>query len=357
MNQTDAAFMARAIRLAERGFQTCAPNPRVGCVLVKAGQIIAEGWHVRAGEGHAEINALGAAADPRGATAYVSLEPCNHQGRTGPCSQALIDAGIARVVYAVADAGAASGGGAQALRAAGLEVEAGLLEAEARALNPGFHRRVGGGLPWVRMKIAQSLDGRTALPDGQSQWITAAPARQDGHRWRARSCAIVTGIGTVLADDPRLDVRLEDPPWGAVHQPLRVVIDSALRTPAKARVRADRNHLLFHAASAGRDAHGVVVASDGSGLDLRACIGELARRGCNEILIEAGAELNGALLRAGVVDELLIYTAPCLLGAGRAAAELGTLANLDQRIAVHVLEQRRLGPDSRIIARLIQSDL
>ena len=351
MSAADAALMARAIRLAERGLYGTAPNPRVGCVIARDGEIIAEGWHRRAGEAHAEVEALRQAGErARGATAYVSLEPCNHQGRTGPCSEALRVAGIARVVYAAADQGAGSGGGAQALRDGGIQVEGGLLEAEARALNPGFHRRQAGGLPWVRMKIAQSLDGRTALPDGRSQWITGAEARQDGHLWRARSCAIVTG--TVLADDPQMNVRLpprENLYW---HQPLRVVLDTRRRTGDQARFRQDGHYLVMHGLDADEDARSVVLPRSDSGLDLRACIAELGRRGCNEILIEAGARLNGAFLKAGLVDEIVLYVAPDLLGEGRGAAELGVLADLDQRIALTGLETRRIGRDSRIIARL-----
>ena len=341
----DAHWMARAIRLAERGLYGTSPNPRVGCVLVRDGAVVGEGWHRRAGGPHAEVLALQAAGpNARGATVYVSLEPCAHQGRTGPCSQALIEAGVARVLYAVPDEGAGQGG-AVALEQAGIPCDGGLLEAEARALNPGYHRRLRGGRPWVRLKWAQSLDGRSALADGRSQWITAAPARRDGQRWRARSCAVLTGIGTVLADDPQLNVRLP----GCERQPLRVVLDSALQTPASARIRG-AGCLILHARPEAPE--GVAVPRTDHGLDLAACLDVLAAHGCQEILIEAGPRLNAAFLRAGLVDELIIYTAPSLLGDGRPAAALGSLPGLDARLGLTVIDYRRIGQDSRIMARL-----
>lgn len=364
MSAADAGWMARAVRLAERGLTSTSPNPRVGCVLARDGQLLGQGWHQRAGEAHAEVLALkDAGGAVAGATAYVTLEPCRHRGRTGPCVAALLQAGIARLVYAVADAGAHSGGGGEELRRAGIAVEAGLLEAEARALNPGFHRRQQGGRPWLRLKWAQSLDGRSALSNGQSQWITGPAARADGQRWRARSCAVVTGIGTVLADDPQLNVRLPN----TLRQPLRVVLDSRARTPLRARIRGDGNFLLLQAESSpagptpapSHQDHGdadvvripaAKIAS--SGVDLAACVDLLAARGCHEILVEAGAQLSGAFLRAGLVDELVIYSAPSLLGDGRPSAQLGPLTSLDQRIALRVIEQRRIGGDSRIIACL-----
>lgn len=343
----DGQFLARAIRLAGRGRLSCAPNPQVGCVIVRGDVIVGEGWHQRAGQAHAEVNALAMAGErARGATAYVSLEPCNHQGRTGPCSQALIKAGIKRVVFAAADASGAEGGAA-ALRSAGVEVTAGLLQNEAQALNPGFHRRMQGGRPWLRMKLAMSLDGRSALPDGRSQWITGEQARLDGHRWRARSCAMLTGIGTVLADDPQMTARV---PGESVQQPLRVVLDGQRRTPSNARLRADDNYLILHDDSAAIE-HGQGIARDAAGLDLAAAVDVLAARGCNEILVEAGPTLSAAFVRAGLVDELIIYAAPALLGQGLPAAELGVLDDLDARIRLEWVDSRRVGDDLRIIAR------
>lgn len=346
-----AAWMARAIRLAERGLLSTAPNPRVGCVLVRDGRIVGEGWHQRAGEPHAEVLALRAAGEAaQGATAYVSLEPCNHQGRTGPCSEALIAAGVSAVFHAAGDTGDASGGGAARLRAAGIVVEGGLLAAEAEALNPGFHRRQRGGRPWLRLKLAQSLDGRSVQASGQSQWITGPAARRDGHRWRARSCALVTGIGTVLADDPRMTPRLagETPA-----RPLRVVLDSQARTPPDARLREDAHYLILHRPEAGGVEQGEAVAATAQGLDLAQVVDALGRRGCNEILVEAGPALSGAFLRSGLVDELILYQAPALIGDGLPAAALGALDSLAQRLDFSVIESRRIGDDWRIIARPI----
>lgn len=347
MSLRDGQFLARAIRLAARGRLSCAPNPQVGCVIVRGDVIVGEGWHQRAGQAHAEVNALAMAGDrARGATAYVSLEPCNHQGRTGPCSQALIKAGIKRVVFAAPDASGASGG-AQALREAGVEVSSGLLQAEAAALNPGFHRRMSGGRPWLRMKLAMSLDGRSALPDGRSQWITGAQARLDGHRWRARSCAMITGVGTVLADDPQMTARL---PHDSVQQPLRVVLDREHRTPRDARLRADAHYLILHASREPvRNGQSLPVRDER--LDLHAAVDALAARGCNEILVEAGPTVSAAFLRAELVDEVIIYAAPALLGQGLPAAELGVLDDLDARIRLDWLDSRRIGDDLRIIAR------
>lgn len=346
-----AAWMARAIRLAERGLLGTAPNPRVGCVLVRDGRIVGEGWHQRAGEPHAEVLALRAAGEAaRGATAYVSLEPCNHQGRTGPCSEALIGAGVSAVFYAAADAGEASGGGAGRLRAAGIAVEGGLLAAEAEALNPGFHRLQRGGRPWLRLKLAQSLDGRSVQASGQSQWITGPAARRDGHRWRARSCALVTGIGTVLADDPRMTPRLEDE---STARPLRVVLDSRAQTPSDARLREDGHYLILHGPEAGVVEQGEAVAATAQGLDLAQVVDALGRRGCHEILVEAGPALSGAFLRSGLVDEVILYQAPALIGDGLPAAALGALESLAQRLDFQLIESRRIGDDWRIIARPI----
>lgn len=349
--------MAQALQLAERGLYTTTPNPRVGCVLVKDGELLGEGWHERAGEGHAEVHALRAAGDKaKGATAYVTLEPCSHHGRTPPCADALIAAGVARVVVAMQDPNPqVAGQGVARLRAAGIEVESGLMEAAARALNPGFISRMTRGTPWVRSKIAMSLDGRTALSNGESQWITGAAARRDGHHWRARSCAVLTGVATVLADDAKLTVR----DVATTRQPLRVVLDSALRMPLTASMLLDGEVLLY---SARQDVQKisllekagvrVVVLPGMQGqVDLTACMKDLAARGINEVLVEAGRTLNGALLQAGLIDELVLYLAPQLLGdMARGMAQLGELTRLDQRIELDWQDVRSVGKDLRIVA-------
>lgn len=351
MSARDAQYMAHAIRLAERGLYTTKPNPRVGCLIVRDDQIVARAWHEKAGGPHAEAQALQLAGEAaRGATAYVSLEPCNHHGRTPPCSQALIDAGIARLVYAVADTGPGAGG-ADRLRAAGVQVSAGLMEVEARALNPGFHRLCTGGRPWIRLKLAMSLDGRAALTNGQSQWITSDAARRDGHRWRARSDAVLTGIGTVLADDPQMTARLDGP----VVQPLRIVLDRKLKTPSAARLRADGQYLILHEPSVSSD-NGVAVAANDKGLDLQQVLAVLAQRKLNEVLVEAGPKLAGAFTQAGLVDELIVYQAPSLIGSGLPAADIGTLTQLNQRHDWTIHEQRRVGDDLRIIAHPIRKN-
>ncbi len=299
----DAAHMARALRLAARGLYTTDPNPRVGCVIARGGEVVGEGWHQRAGEPHAEVHALRAAGErARGATAYVTLEPCAHHGRTPPCAEALIAAGVRRVVYAVRDPDPrVSGCGARLLTAAGIEVAAGLMEASARAQNRGFLSRLERGRPWVRLKLAASLDGRTALASGESRWITSEAARADVQRLRARASAIMTGIGTVLADDPRLDVRLA----GQQRQPLRVVLDSALRTPRAARLLAPPGQVLLFttrsnpSATAELAATGAsieVVAAAAAGLDLAAVMQRLAALEVNELHVECGATLAGRLL-------------------------------------------------------------
>jgi len=349
--------MAQALHLAERGLYSTSPNPRVGCVLVKDGQLIGEGWHERAGEPHAEVHALRtAAAAAKGATAYVTLEPCSHHGRTPPCADALIAAGIARVVVAMQDPNPqVAGQGIARLQLAGIAVECGLMETSAQALNPGFVSRMTRGLPLVRSKIAMSLDGRTALKNGESQWITGAAARRDGHHWRARSCAVLTGIGTVLADDAQLTVR----DVATTRQPLRVVLDSALQMPLSARMLQGGNVLIY---SANRDAQKIaalenagarveVLSAANGRVDLQACLQDLATRGCNEVLVEAGATLNGALLQAGLIDELLLYLAPQLLGdMARGMAMLGELTKLDQRVELAWQDARNVGNDLRIIA-------
>lgn len=355
----DCEHMARALALAERGLFTAAPNPRVGCVLVRDGRIVGEGWHERAGEPHAEVNALRAAgAAARGATAYVTLEPCSHHGRTPPCTDALVAAGVRRVVAAMQDPNPrVSGRGFAQLAAAGIETACGLLEDAALALNVGFVARMSRGRPWMRMKIAASLDGRTALANGRSQWITGPEARADGHRWRARACAILTGIGTVKDDDPRLDVRGLD----TARQPLRVVVDSRLELPPGARILQGGRVLVATAVEDAARAGAlralgaeVVVLPDAAGkVDLGRLAAELARRELNEIHVEAGVKLNGSLLRAGLVDELVVYLAPALLGdASRGMFHLDAFESLDQRVALAITETCMIGNDLRIRARL-----
>ncbi|MBA3024767.1 MAG: bifunctional diaminohydroxyphosphoribosylaminopyrimidine deaminase/5-amino-6-(5-phosphoribosylamino)uracil reductase RibD [Sideroxydans sp.] len=358
MHAADSQWMARALQLAAQGLNTTSPNPRVGCVLVKGDEVVGEGWHRRAGEPHAEVHALRAAGEKaRGATAYVTLEPCSHHGRTPPCADALIAAGVARVVCAMQDPNPqVAGQGIARVRAAGIEVECGLMEAAAHELNVGFVSRMTRGSPWVRSKIAASLDGRTALANGVSQWITGAAARQDVQHLRARSCAVLTGIGTVLADDPQLNVRI-----ATERQPLRVVLDSTLRMPPAARMLQSGSVLVCTASQdAGKRAAlqqrgaEVLLLADASGrVDLQAVMRELARRGINEVLVEAGRELNGALLQAGLVDELVLYLAPQLLGdAARGMADLGELLRLEQRVELAWRDVRRVGEDLRITAEV-----
>ena len=359
MNAADSQWMARAFRLAERGLYTTSPNPRVGCVLVKDGKVVGEGWHERAGEQHAEAHALRAAGKSAlGATAYVTLEPCSHHGRTPPCADALIVAGVSRVVAAMQDPNPlVAGQGLQKLRAAGIEVECGLMEASARELNVGFIARMTRGTPWVRSKIASSLDGRTALANGTSKWITGEAARRDVQHWRARSCAVLTGIGTVLSDDPQLNVRV----MPAGRQPLRVVLDSELRISSKARILHDGQALIYtacperakHKEIEAAGAEVLALADPDGKVDLPAVMRDLARRGINEVLVEAGRTLNGALLRAGLVDELVLYLAPQLLGdAARGLADLGELAQLEQRVELQWQDVRQVGSDLRIVAKI-----
>ncbi|MDP2762532.1 MAG: bifunctional diaminohydroxyphosphoribosylaminopyrimidine deaminase/5-amino-6-(5-phosphoribosylamino)uracil reductase RibD [Sideroxyarcus sp.] len=356
---TDDEWMARALQLAARGRLTATPNPRVGCVLVQDGSVVGEGWHMRAGEPHAEVHALRTAgAATKGATAYVTLEPCSHHGRTPPCADALVAAGVARVVVAMQDPNPlVAGQGIARLRAARIAVECGLMEAAAHELNIGFVSRMTRGLPFVRSKIAASLDGRTALANGISQWITGAAARLDVQHWRARSCAVLTGIGTVLADDPQLNVR----EINVERQPLRVVLDSALRMSPAARLLRDGRTLIYttstddgkRAALQARGAEVVVLSGDGGHVDLAAVLRDLAQRGINEVLVEAGKTLNGALLQAGLMDELVLYLAPQLLGdAARGIADLGELVRLEQRVALVWQDVRHVGGDLRITARI-----
>jgi diaminohydroxyphosphoribosylaminopyrimidine deaminase / 5-amino-6-(5-phosphoribosylamino)uracil reductase len=355
----DSLWMAHALRLAEQGLYGTSPNPRVGCVLVADERLVGAGWHQRAGEPHAEVLALReASGHARGATAYVTLEPCSHHGKTPPCADALIAAGVARVVVAVQDPNPlVAGKGIATLRAAGILVDCGLMEGQARELNIGFFTRMTRGTPWLRSKVAMSMDGRTALANGVSQWITGAAARLDVQHWRARSCAVMTGIGTVLADDARLNVREIQTP----RQPMRVVLDSKLRMPLTARMLQDGNALIYTGASdperiSALETKGAAVCTlpDGAGqVDLPAMLRDLAQRGCNEALLEAGGILNGALLRAGMVDELLLYVAPQLLGDGaRGMAQLGELTGLDQRIDLKWQDVRQVGNDLRITVKV-----
>jgi diaminohydroxyphosphoribosylaminopyrimidine deaminase/5-amino-6-(5-phosphoribosylamino)uracil reductase len=354
----DRDHMRRALELAARGLFTTSPNPRVGCVIVREGRVIGEGWHERAGEAHAEIRALADAAargeTARGATAYVTLEPCNHTGRTPPCSGALLDAGVASVVAAMHDPYLPATGGAERLAAAGVKVDHGLLEAEARELNVGWIKRVQHGRPWVRVKVAASLDGRTALDNGESQWITGAEARADGHRWRARACAILTGIGTVQQDDPQLTVR-EVP---TSRQPLKVIVDRHGELPVGARVLESGNVLVVSAEAPRTtwpaNAESVVLRGSDGRVDLDRMLALLAEREINELHVEAGAKLNGALLAAGLVDELLVYLAPCLLGdPARGMFALPVpLARLAGRAPLSIQSVDRIGEDWRILARL-----
>jgi diaminohydroxyphosphoribosylaminopyrimidine deaminase / 5-amino-6-(5-phosphoribosylamino)uracil reductase len=354
----DRELMRRALALAERGLNTTTPNPRVGCVLVRGGRVIGEGWHERAGEAHAEVRALANAAErgeaTREATAYVTLEPCNHHGRTPPCTDALLAAGIARVVAAMRDPNARANRGGERLSAAGVRVETGLLEAEARELNVGWIKRVRDERPWVRVKIATSLDGRTALASGESQWITGEQARADGHRWRARSCAILTGIGTVRQDDPQLTVRAIE----TARQPLKVVVDRHGELPVAARLLASGPVVVFSAAvprvAWPANVESIVLPGSDGRVDLAAMLARLGERGINELHVEAGAKLNGALLAAGLVDELLLYLAPCLLGdPARGMFQLpAALARLSERVALSIESMERVGEDWRLLARV-----
>nr|WP_238376447.1 bifunctional diaminohydroxyphosphoribosylaminopyrimidine deaminase/5-amino-6-(5-phosphoribosylamino)uracil reductase RibD [Thiobacillus denitrificans] len=344
--------MSRALQLAARGLFTTSPNPRVGCVLVKDDRIVGEGWHERAGTPHAEIHALRAAGEAaRGATAYVTLEPCSHHGRTPPCAEALIDAGVSRVVAAMTDPNPlVAGGGISMLTLAGIAAEVGLMEAEARALNPGFVSRMTRRRPWVRLKTASTLDGKTALANGASQWITGEAARADVQRLRARACAILTGSGTVLADDPRMNVRDFD----IGRAPLRVVVDSTLRTPASAAILpalvACRD--ASPATRTALEAAGAEVIEmpgvDGR-VDLAALLALLAQRGVNEVHVEAGAALNGALLAAGLVDEWVAYLAPLAVGDdARGLFAHAPLATLAEAARFRLQDLRQIGGDLRL---------
>jgi diaminohydroxyphosphoribosylaminopyrimidine deaminase/5-amino-6-(5-phosphoribosylamino)uracil reductase len=357
----DRAWMAHALSLAANGIYTADPNPSVGCVIVADGVVVGEGWTSPVGGPHAERNALTSAGErARGATAYVTLEPCNHTGRTGPCAAALIDAGLARVVFATRDPNPkVAGGGADALTAAGIRVEGGLLEEAARSLIPGYFMRMTRGRPYIRSKLAISLDGRTALANGVSQWLTSEAARADVHLWRARSSAVLTGVGTVLADDPGLDARPADASL-TFRPPARVIVDSRLSTPPDARLLSLPGERLIFTLSADRAraerlaARGAVIERVGG--DRRCDLAEVAERlgvlEYNEVWVEAGAELNGALLRAGLIDELLVYIAPKLLGSdARGMFDLGELTSLEQCPQLAIIDTVSIGGDLRLRAR------
>lgn len=348
--------MTRALRLAAQGLCTTMPNPRVGCVLAHGEEAVGEGFHARAGEPHAEVLALRAAGTrARGATAYVTLEPCGLHGRTPPCADALIEAGVAHVVMAAEDTSQAVGAGLARLREAGITVESGLMRDDARELNVGFFSRIERGRPFVRVKLAMSLDGRTALADGTSKWITGEAARADVQRWRARSSAILTGSGTALVDDPRLTVRLPDLPHVP---PLRVVLDRALRTPGGAHLLdGSAPTLVVHGSSAVPDRRFAavdcaVVPEIEAGLDLDAVLKLLAAREVNELHVEAGPTLSGALLAAGLADELLLYVAPVLLGdRSRPLLALPPLSDMARRWGLQVMDRRTVGDDLRLRLR------
>ena len=348
----DHAMMARALALAEKGLFTATPNPRVGSVVAQGETVVGEGWHEKTGGPHAEVVALGqAGARATRATLYVTLEPCNHQGRTPPCVDLIVNKKIGRVVAAMLDPNPKAAHGGAKLAAAGIAFEHGLMEAQARDLNIGFVSRMTRGRPWVRMKIAATLDGRTALADGRSQWITGPEARKDGHRWRARACAILTGIGTVKADDPRLTVRDVETP----RQPLRVIVDSRLEISPQARVLEGGGALIFCAVEPEKKLKAEVqkLPNPNGKVELPRMLEELARRGVNELHVEAGFRLNGSLLREGCVDEFLIYLNPSFLGdEAQGMVSLPGFSSLNERIKLRITSLDRIGDDIRILARL-----
>ena len=362
-NANDIAYMRRALALAEQARFYTAPNPRVGCVLVREDRIIGEGATQIAGKDHAEIQAIKNAQQrgnhTQGATAYVSLEPCCHEGRTPPCTNALIDAQISCVKIALQDPNPrVAGRGMAQLRAAGIDTQTGLLEQEAIELNPGFIKRMQSNLPWIRLKLAASLDGKTALNNGLSQWITAEAARHDVHSWRAQSCALLTGIGTVLWDDPQMTVRYVE----TSRQPMLILLDSQLRVPLQAKIFEAPRPVLIACACPSDNALNalqqkenveVLILPDSTGqrVDIRALMAVLAQREINEVHTEAGAQLNGALLDSGSVDELLIYLAPCFLGEGANMLNLLPLTALEQKIAFSFHHIERIGEDLRVIGR------
>lgn len=353
----DARYMTRALELARQGLWTTDPNPRVGCVIVNQGEIVGEGWHQFAGKAHAEVNALEAAGErARGGTAYVTLEPCNHQGRTPPCSEALIRHGITRVVAAMEDPNPlVAGKGLERLREAGITTQSGLLALDAEHLNPGFIQRMRTGKPWIRSKIGMSLDGRTAMASGESQWITGPEARQDVHRLRARSSAIVTGSGTLLADNPAMTARLADPNPPLL-QPVRILLDSQLRCPRNARFFDESGTFwILTLKETGPEQEAPVhrlPPSDQGSIDLEAVSEWLGLQGFNEVLFECGPKLNGALMAAGIVDEWVIYMAPRVLGdQGRGLFHLPGLERLADAPHLKLTECRQIGQDLRLTIR------
>jgi diaminohydroxyphosphoribosylaminopyrimidine deaminase/5-amino-6-(5-phosphoribosylamino)uracil reductase len=357
----DHAFMARAIALTERGRDTATPNPAVGCVIVKGGRVIGEGWHEKAGGPHAEVRALESASEsPEGATVYVSLEPCGHQGRTPPCADALIRAKVARVVAAIEDPNPlVHGAGANRLRDAGIPVQIGLMAAQAEEAHIGFLARMRRGRPWMRIKMAQSLDGRIALANGESRWITGEPARRDVHALRARSCAILSGIGTILRDNPDLTVRYVE----CKRQPRRVLIDSKLEVPLESKILGGEPPIVFTVTGDARKRTAlkdlgveVVQAPEDrykSGkTDLAAIAKELAARGFNEVTVETGSKLSGSLLAAGVIDELVLYYAPKILGdKAQGMFDLPEMTRLEQALVPRITDVRTVGEDLRVVAR------
>jgi len=365
----DQVMMAKALKLAARGRYTCMPNPAVGCVITKDDLVVGEGWHQVAGQNHAEVNALKeAGSKANGANAYVTLEPCSHHGRTPPCADALITAGISRVVYGMTDPNPqVAGQGLNKLKQAGVEVGGPILEVEAQKLNRGFVKRQKQGLPWVTVKLAMSLDGRTAMGSGESQWITGAAARQDVQRLRARSCAVVTGIGTVLHDDPSLTIRAdelglesrEEAEAVAICQPLRVVVDSQLKTPADAKVLCSSGGTLLVTAVESPDRQDTEIIclpdschlGNGNQVDLSALLKMLAEKECNKVLVEAGAELAGAFVHAGLVDELVVYMAPKLLGSSARPLLSLPFDRMDQQVVLDIQDIRQVGDDVRITAK------
>jgi len=356
----DYAWMARALRLAERGLYGCDPNPRVGCVLVHNGSVVGEGWHERQGAAHAEVSALRTAGGAaKGACAYITLEPCNHHGRTPPCSEALAEAGVERVVTAAPDPNPLAGGGNAYLRDVGIAVVEGVAQNEAEALNPGFFKRHREGMPWLRLKLAASLDGRTAMASGESRWVTSAAARDDVHRWRARSSVVLTGSETVLADDPQLTARGPE----AVRQPRRCVLDTHLRTPADSRLVTDQGGVTLFCSWADEQRHAALedagakvvplpgAAAEG-GVDPMAAVAALGRDEANEVLAECGPILGGGLVQAGLVDELIVYLAPHLMGDGaRPLLRLPGLEAMSDRLQLDVTGWRVVGDAIRINAR------
>lgn len=362
---SDIEYMQLAIRLAERGLYTTDPNPRVGCVLVKDGQIIGEGWHQRAGEPHAEIVALAQAGNhATGSTVYVTLEPCSHTGKTPPCADALIDAGVSKVVVAMVDPNPlVAGNGLRRLNENGITTESGLLENQAKALNPGFIKRMEKNLPYVRVKMAMSLDGRTAMASGESQWITGQAARRDVQFLRARSSVILTGIDTVLSDNPSMNVRLSAEELGIsgdVRQPMRVVLDSQLRFPPGANIcKQDSNVLVVTSSESTNDVADCmveIVPASGGHVDLKAVMKLLADKEVNEVHVEAGPKLCGALIDNKLVDELIIYMAPHLMGdEAKGLFTMPGLSNMKHRVSLDIHDIRSIGKDLRITAKINQA--